>query len=529
MVVAVSLLGSDQHHRILPPDLVVSQTPVVHKLVFVIVTDPAKGALFGRSDYEGVLRRTAIALERETLNRIQLRYSIVEVPVASVGDSSLSYGARPFLQWYEDLRDASGAEGYDMLAFGPDRPVPWCTDAHSLGVVIAGTTFTCLEAPAPTALASNLLIHKIFHGYGFFHQHLRNKQYRLLDWELGLPSFTQLSDVAIADDATRKEIESIAFFSPMGLAAIARGLGCATPADRPDECHDVAGPFSRDADYDGVRDDRDGYPASPPIAGPDADHDGIPDALDLCPGTEVSVSGNVEGGPMTFWSKASLVDLSVMATGSPLEVRWTPASIDVSKRLGDLMYFDESREIIGNHLTLSPATPVRVRVTYDYQGQRVRRSFYVYGESSQTSPGPWAYFNEKEWLYFGRFGCDLPASLDLYDTPTYDRDGDGLPDRLVIPATYDWDGDGVPDRSDTLPTVAGDCADAHVRGVKDTDGDGFCDSYFGEIPTGMGNDPDFDRCPYLAGPDHGCPVRPDGKPWYADAYPFEPASVTLDR
>jgi hypothetical protein len=69
--------------------------------------------------------------------------------------------------------------------------------------------------------------------------------------------------------------------------------------------------------------------------------------------------------------------------------------------------------------------------------------------------------------------------------------------------------------------VSGTCSDARVRGVRDSDGDGFCDpgylvtdrlppgveraSYFGELPTGMGNDPDFDRCPYVAGPDRGCP------------------------
>jgi hypothetical protein len=235
---------------------------------------------------------------------------------------------------------------------------------------------------------------------------------------------------------------------------------------------------------------------------------------------------------MIYRAVAPRVDLSVAFAGAPLSVRWVAASVDTGKRLGDLMYFDTSRETVGNSLTLPPATPVRVRVAYTYRGQSVRRSFYVVGEQSRTTPGPWAYFDEKEWFYFGRFGCDPPAGLDLYDPSTYDANADGLPDGLAIPATYDWDGDGIPDREDTLPTVAGHCANAHVRGVKDTDGDGFCDpgrlyfgalpvdvdrgTYFGEIPTEMGNDPDYDRCPYLAGPDHGCPLRSDGKPWYAD-------------
>ena len=47
------------------------------------------------------------------------------------------------------------------------------------------------------------------------------------------------------------------------------------------------------------------------------------------------------------------------------------------------------------------------------------------------------------------------------DVPAY---RDAPPDALAIPKTYDWDGDGVPDRDDTLPTVAGHCSSAHVRG-----------------------------------------------------------------
>ena len=34
-------------------------------------------------------------------------------------------------------------------------------------------------------------------------------------------------------------------------------------------------------------------------------------------------------------------------------------------------------------------------------------------------------FDEKEWFYFGRFGCDPPATLDVFARETYDADGDG--------------------------------------------------------------------------------------------------------
>jgi hypothetical protein len=174
------------------------------------------------------------------------------------------------------------------------------------------------------------------------------------------------------------------------------------------------------------------------------------------------------------------------------------------------MYFDDAREQTSDVLDLPRGAPVRVRVTY---GARVR-TFYVYGEPSRTSPGPWGYFDETEWLYFGRFGCDRPVDAGAYDT-----NANGLPDAFEARlATYDWDGDGVPDRDDTLPTVAGHCSDAHVRGVKDTDGDGFCDpgrfafgappidpaTSFGELPV-VFDDPDADRCPYRAGTHHGCP------------------------
>ncbi|HEX4512866.1 MAG TPA: hypothetical protein VH054_05000, partial [Polyangiaceae bacterium] len=210
--------------------------------------------------------------------------------------------------------------------------------------------------------------------------------------------------------------------------------------------------------------------------------------------------------PMNYWSR----DPHPRVT-SRFEVRWTPVSFDTDKRLGDLMWFDDTLERAGDVLDLPRGLPVRVRVI----ANGTRRTFYVYGESSRTSPGPWGYFDETEWLYFGRFGCDPPASLDVHDIAAFDANHDGLPDALAIPRAYDWDGDGVPDRDDTLPTVAGHCSDAHVRGVKDSDGDGFCDpgrfvfaakerASFGELPL-VFDDVDADRCPYRAGRNQGCP------------------------
>jgi hypothetical protein len=468
-----------------PPPL----DPITKRMLFVVVDHGAPGS-FSRADYEPVLARATATLDRETSHRVRLEWSITEVPF---GDLEFGYGIRTFREWFDDLRAATKAWRYDVLAFAPDRALPWCTDAHSLGVVFGDVAFTCLEAPAPLSLASNLVVHKLFHTFGFFHQQLRNKQWRLLDWEIGLPGYTTFADVGPEPEA---------FIAPFALVG---ALSC-EPGDEPGECRDVTGPFARDVDGDGIRDDRDGYPASPPVRGTDSDRDGIPDALDLCPGNDVPIGG-LEGGPMIWWSN----QLHPRVV-TPFEVKWTPVSFATDKRLGDIMWFDDALERAGDVLDLPRGLPVRVRVVANEK----RRTFYVFGESSRTSPGPWGYFDETEWLYFGRFGCDPPASLDVHDIGAFDANHDGLPDALAIPKTYDWDGDGVPDRDDTLPTVAGHCSNAHVRGVKDSDGDGFCDPgrftftakreehSFGELPV-VFDDPDADRCPYRFGRNHGCP------------------------
>ena len=483
----LSLVTSVSHGAMpAPPE------PLTKHMLFVVVGHGASPSTeaFSHADYEAVLARAATTLERESSHRVRLEWSIREL---RLGDLEFGYGVRTFREWFDDLTTATKDARYDALAFAPDRPLAWCTDAHSLGAVFDSIAFTCLEAPAPLPLASNLLVHKLFHTFGFFHQQLRNKQWRLLDWEIGLPGYTTFADVGAEPEP---------FIAPFALE---NGFSC-EPGDAPGECRDATGPFARDVDGDGIRDDRDGYPASPPLHGPDSDHDGIPDALDLCPGNDVPIGG-LDGGPMIWWSNQSRPRVI-----TPLEVRWTPVSFAVDKRLGDLMWFDDALERSGDVLDLPRGLPVRVRVITN----RTRRTFYVFGESSRTSPGPWGYFDETEWLYFGRFGCDPPASLDVHDIAAFDADRDGLPDAIAIPSTYDWDGDGVPDRRDTLPTVAGHCSDAHVRGVKDTDGDGFCDPgrfsfsarreahSFGELPV-VFDDPDADRCPYRAGRNQGCP------------------------
>jgi hypothetical protein len=490
--------------------------PRVYDLLFVVVTDPSHPGSFTHAHYESVLRRAAITVERESLNHVQIHYSLVDLPVAQV-----RYGERGFLGWHDMLEKSTASRRYDILAFGPDTSGPWCTDAHSLGLSIAGKAFTCLEPSSNVALSSNVLIHKIFHTFGFFHQQMRNKQYRLLDWELGLPGYV--------DD------EESAFFTPMALAALGilrddslgveAGLRCEPSGQY--ECRDVTGPYRRDADHDGILDIHDGYPASPPRGGPDGDHDGIPDDLDRCADSNLTVRGNLLGGPMNYWSTDATVELEV---DPAVEIRWAPAAVDVGKELGEVLtFFEEDEEVVrGSHATIprDEGYPIRVRAAYRYGGSLVWRSFYLYMVSDETSPTPWGYFNEKEWFYFGRLGCDLPDGVDLYETRTFDVDADGIADGISLPEGYDWDGDGVPDRIDTLPTVPGSCS----FGVKDSDGDGLCDpghlvytqlavkkrGYFGEMTVEMDNGPAFDRCPYLPGPraSQGCPAPS----WYADDY-----------
>src|SRR5439155_17341828 len=132
-------------------------------MLFVVVTHGASPS-YSRGDYGAVLARAAATLDRESFtlsggeasHRVRLEWSITELPF---GDAELGYGVRTFREWFDDLRDATKSERYDALAFAPDRPLRWCTDAHSLGVVFDSIAFPCLEAPAPVPLASNLLVH----------------------------------------------------------------------------------------------------------------------------------------------------------------------------------------------------------------------------------------------------------------------------------------------------------------------------------------------------------------------------------
>ncbi|HEX4517491.1 MAG TPA: hypothetical protein VH054_28290, partial [Polyangiaceae bacterium] len=212
-----------------------SPQPITKHMLFVVVGHGGAPS-FSRTDYESVLSRAATTLDRETSHRVRLEWSITELPL---GDLEFGYGIRTFREWFDDLRDATNDDArYDALAFAPDRPLAWCTDAHSLGAVFDSIAFTCLEAPAPLALASNLLVHKLFHTFGFFHQQLRNKQWRLLDWEIGLPGYTT-------------DVPEAPFIAPFALAG---ALAC-EPGDAPGECRDVTGPFARDVDGDGIRDD----------------------------------------------------------------------------------------------------------------------------------------------------------------------------------------------------------------------------------------------------------------------------------
>src|SRR5262249_5267611 len=125
-----------------PPD------PITKHMLFVVVEHGAPRS-FSRADYESVLARAATTLDRATSHRVHLEWTITELPF---GDLELGYGIRTFREWFDDLRDATKAFRYDALAFAPDRALPWCTDAHSLGAVFEDVTFTCLEAPAPLSL-----------------------------------------------------------------------------------------------------------------------------------------------------------------------------------------------------------------------------------------------------------------------------------------------------------------------------------------------------------------------------------------
>jgi hypothetical protein len=501
-----------------------------------------------------------LILKRESFGKIDIDAEPVYIDVREMGDHKLQYKTRTVFDWIDDIRRYLGNNHeHDVLAFSPIKRMKWASDSHSIGYCIEGKIYVSQEyyeySEEGDVDSCALMVHKMLHGFGYNHQNLWYHQLNLLEWRLGFPSVLAL-DEQIADEYDGK----IRYFSKHLLEVLdllrrpkyseacldSDGLKFAASRNRAVTL-DAWNTSGMDVDNDDIVDAADDYFLSSPLKGSDTDADGIVDQLDLCPWNKITVTGNVAAGK-----------INIIATEDPVRISFNSPTVSIvrikAKHMRKVLPMLKPRgvngcfpdigviESQGNSIQLSDNARryvVRLEVYYTYNGRGYLRPFYLYFPDKPV----YHIIHEREWFYYLRFGCDVPADLDLYEVGNYDIDFDGFVDKGKysfideLPEDYDWDVDGVPDVLDTLPTVRGSYSNEHVRGVKDSDGDGLGDPgymdfsdpmipvayYFGEINRAIGKNPEYDWSPYFPGTEEnkGCP-DPDGDGvfWYDDPKPF---------
>ncbi len=505
-------------------------------LLYVILYDDAHGPLPPREFYERRLARLETVIERESFGRIGISPRLNFVQAREIGDDRLAYSNREIEGWIPLLEACFAQQGisYDILVFCPasDTYGPWCTDGPSQGYSFHGKKYLCLETfldpekEEEDERAVALAIHKILHGFGYNHISQENRPSNLLEWSIGLPKTRILPLSPLAEGARLrfdKHLMKVLGFLPRNgfeeECPDSVGLTC-TEEDR-FFCANSYDIRCLDSDRDGVADAVDDYLFTPygSAGEEDTDRDGIPDRLDLCNRDEIRVYTNGR----TRKTRA-IVDRD------RVEIRVEPASrvrgfnLYDAKNFGGFIGFQRNdvQRVAGNELSLDAASlsaVTRLQIFYTSREGSFYRPFYLYREPQRIE-----YVHEREWVYFSRFGCDIPLGVRFTDMSTYDRDRDGLPDSDLfdfagqITSDYDWDSDGFPDVEDSLPTVHGDCSNRNVKGVPDSDGDGLCDPAFfrfaegppgmleGDLAISVREDGEADQCPYVYGTNNdGCP------------------------
>jgi len=507
-------------------------------LLYTILHDDSHGPLPHRGVYERRLRHLEEVIERESFGRMMISPQLHFLPARELGDDRLAYSKRSVYDWIPVLEEYYMGEGiaYDILIFCPasEQYGPWCTDGPSQGYSYKNKKYLCMESfldpskeeedPRAAALAT----HKILHGFGYNHVSQENRPMSLLEWNIGLPK-TRILPFAPREEGAPiifdKHIMKVLGFLPRNdferQCLDREGFTCVE--EKRYFCENSYDIRCIDSDQDNIADGEDDYPFTPygSVDAPDADSDGIPDHLDLCEGNRIAFETNIR-----MKKTKAIVDQPTV------EIKMEPGSkirgvnIYDAKNLGGFIGFLRSsvRRVTGNELSLDAASLsaiTRLQIFYDTPKGSFYKPFYLYRE-----PLTIEYVHEKEWYYFSRFGCDIPLGVDFTDISTYDPDLDGLPDRELfgfagkITNEYDWDSDGVSDVDDNLPTVHGDCSNRFVKGVPDTDGDGWCDpAHFrfaesvpggleGDLTISLEEDVDADLCPYVHGTkEDGCPSR----------------------
>ncbi len=499
-------------------------------LLYVVLYDDISSSLVSdfEEDFQKRLDLFDEFIEKESLNRMNSESSLLFLNVKDIGSNTLTYD-RPIFDWIKTFYDRFENEKYNVLVFVPIYETPWCHDGLSQGFNYNGKIFFCMETffnprnPVENQGAIGLMIHKLLHGVGFNHQDQLYKQYQFLDWQIGLPETNILLhgnfrdfDHLFFDEHTLKVLDIIKRTEFEKNCLDNERFVC--KSTNTFFCEDSWGPFCQDIDKDGVVDRDDDYVFSSPKKGNDSDSDGIVDSLDLCTWNKMEFSGNgIISHPLKI--KASQSQVRISFTGEKVLVN--KILITPFEMVGGFIKFNEEKSIekknsvIIVNIVESPFW--RIQVFYYYNNNTYFRPFYI------SFPGFDAdFFFEKEWYYFTRFGCDIPVIVDFSDKETYDSDLDGLPDSNTfawaenINEEFDWDDDGFSDLIDTLPTINGNCSNELVKGVKDSDGDGFCDP--GEFDFSSNRFIDYyeilmkaeynefsDFCPYIPGDNQGCP------------------------
>lgn len=501
-------------------------------LLYVVLYDDASSSLIEayKSSYEKRLQRFDEFIETESRGRMVSDSRLTFLNVEDVGSSSLSYDKSVF-EWMR-LFDNKYPQDYNVLSFAPIYGMPWCQDGPSQGFNHKGRIYFCLEAffnpniPVENQGAVGLMTHKFLHGVGYNHHNQVHKQYALIDWHMGLP------DTNILLHGDFREFDHL-FFSQDILRALdlveplefedrcldSKGLVCYS--QNKFLCKDSIGPFCQDIDQDGIVDSDDKYVFSSPsyLNDTDSDGDGIVDSLDLCDWNNVNL--RINGG--------SAGPMKIVASAGKSHIHFSSESLDIKsieiipyQMIGGFIKFEEDKSNVFSEesITLTDSNDLwRLKLFYNYKGKDYFRPYYLYFSGFDAD-----FLYEKEWYYFGRFGCDVPADINFSVLSSYDNDIDGLPDpdkfawAKNITEDYDWDDDGFSDINDTLPTVHGVCQNKFVKGVKDSDSDGFCDPGRFDFSQSknlesfemrmIANYNEFsDLCPYFSGRDNGCPEK----------------------
>ncbi len=493
------------------------------------ITAPKKQKIIQR------LNKFSQIMRHESLGNLDIRSIPIYLDVRSLGLSELGYQKLDFFQWIDVLLKTGRISfDTDIVTFTPAVNIPWAHDSHSIGYYYKDRVCFSLEyyeySPKSTVHAISLMLHKMLHGFGYNHQNINMPALKLLNWDLGFPVNTGLEYELRKKDGYHAmyfnrhllDVLDAKVKGPDGLCLDCRGLVSKSSPYKKGLTADAYGPYCYDADHDGLIDESDDYFLSSPVPGQDSDGDGIVDDLDLVPWNRITVAGNIDARKINLIGTRQKSEITfssdhVKITGirtiyfEPVPVQKKPDHFPG--------FFPESKakNTPGHKITLQKdeGKPpfVRIEVHYEYNNSKYYRPYYF------NFPGSPAVqvINEREWYYYLRFGADIIEGVNFYDVDAYDANYDGFVDPgplryFDIPVGYDWDGDRFPDIKDTLPTVFGTFCNAHVCGVRDSDGDGLADPgcldfsppdrhaagiYFGELQRVIGKNMNYDRSPYI--------------------------------